>query len=124
GDAGKRYYQLSVPELIEEAIKNREGQLVDSGAITADTGWYTGRSPKDRFIVKDSITADAVWWGDINRPIEATVFDRLFEKVGDYLGSKTIYVRDVLAWPDPAHQTSVRVVSESAYQSMFAHNMF
>jgi phosphoenolpyruvate carboxykinase (ATP) len=123
-EGGERHYQLSVPELIEEAIKNGEGQLVDSGALTADTGQFTGRSPKDRFIVKDALTADAVWWGDINRPIEASVFEKLLEKAGRYLESRTLYTRDVLACTAPEHQISVRVVSESAYQSMFAHNMF
>ena len=124
GDAGERHYQLSVPELIEEAIKNGEGFLADSGALAADTGTFTGRSPKDRFIVRDAITSEAIWWGDINRPVEAKVFDKLFEKVGDYLSSRSLYVRDVLACTAPEHQISVRVISESAFQSMFAHNMF
>jgi len=120
----KIQYQLSVPELVEDALKNKEGLLVDSGALAADTGKFTGRSPKDRFIVEDEITKDAVWWGNINQPISATIFDRLFQKIGSHLSNEELYVRDVFACTDPSFQLSIRVVTETAYQNIFANNIF
>lgn len=123
--AGKKvHYQLSVPELIESAVKNGEGYLVESGALTADTGQFTGRSPKDRFIVEDDITRNAVWWGPINQPISDEVFDKLYKKVGVHLSDKEIYVRDVFACTAPEHQISIRVITETAYQNIFANNIF
>ncbi|RZJ84837.1 MAG: phosphoenolpyruvate carboxykinase (ATP), partial [Chryseobacterium sp.] len=93
-------YQLAPAELIEEALLNREGSLADSGALAIDTGKFTGRSPKDRFIVADGITDEAVWWGDINIKFSPAKFDQLLEKVTDYLGDKTYYVRDAYACAD------------------------
>lgn len=123
--AGKKVnYQLSVPELVEDAIKKGEGYLVESGALTADTGQFTGRSPKDRFIVEDDITRDAVWWGNINQPISSDVFNALYKKVGEHLSNEEIYVRDVLACTSPDYQIGIRVVTENAYQNIFANNIF
>lgn len=117
-------YQLSVPELVEEAIQREEGSIADKGAVAADTGTFTGRSPKDRFIVKDATTENAVWWNNINQPIAPTVFEGLFEKVGKYLSQRTLFVRDVAAGADEQHQIGIRVITETAYQNMFANNMF
>src|SRR5690606_25915524 len=112
--AGKKVnYQLSVPELVEDAIKKGEGYLVESGALTADTGQFTGRSPKDRFIVEDDITRDAVWWGNINQPISSDVINALYKKVGEHLSNEEIYVRDVLACTSPDYQIGIRVVTEN-----------
>lgn len=123
--AGKKVnYQLSVPELVEDAIKKGEGYLVESGALTADTGRFTGRSPKDRFIVEDDITRDAVWWGNINQPISSDVFHALYKKVGDHLSNEEIYVRDVLACTSSDYQIGIRVITETAYQNIFANNIF
>lgn len=118
------HYQLSVPELVEEAIRRGEGTLAHKGALAADTGTFTGRSPKDRFIVKDETTKDAVWWNNINQPIDPGVFENLFKKVGAYLGAQSLYVRDVAAGADPEHQIDIRVITETAYQNIFANNMF
>jgi len=117
-------YQLSVPELVEHAIKKDEGYLVESGALTADTGRFTGRSPKDRFIVEDNITRDAVWWGDINQPISPDIFNKLYKKVAEHLSNEEIYVRDVFACTAPEYQLSIRVITETAYQNIFANNIF
>lgn len=118
------FYQLEVPELVEEALKNGEGTLTDNGALAIDTGEFTGRSPKDRYIVCDEITTDTVWWSEINIKISEKNYDALYHKVTEYLDHKKIYVRDVYACANDAYKTTIRVVTEKAFQSLFAHNMF
>lgn len=118
------WYQLPVSELVEHALVNQEGKLSDTGALAADTGKFTGRSPKDRFLVEDSLTKDAVWWGDINQPMSPSNFDALFSMVAAHLRNKPIYIRDCAAGAAPAYQLSIRVITETAYQSIFANNLF
>jgi phosphoenolpyruvate carboxykinase (ATP) len=105
-------YQLSPMELIDEALLNKEGVLSSSGALAVDTGKYTGRSPKDRFIVCDGITENTVWWGDVNIKINPEKFNHLFNKLTAYLSDKKIYVRDSSACADPAHAISIRVIKK------------
>ncbi|MNI23454.1 Phosphoenolpyruvate carboxykinase [ATP] [compost metagenome] len=118
------FYQLPVSELVEHALANHEGRLSDTGALAADTGKFTGRSPKDRFLVEDSLTKDSVWWGEINQRMSPAHFEALFSKVAAHLSDKIIYVRDCAAGADPAYQIDLRVVTETAYQSIFANNLF
>lgn len=118
-------YQLSVPELVEKSLLRGEGKLADSGALAIDTGEFTGRSPKDRFIVDDEITHDEVWWGDINIPFDSGKFERLYFKVLTYLNQqKEIFIRDTLACADEHYQLNIRVVTEHAFQNLFAHHLF
>jgi phosphoenolpyruvate carboxykinase (ATP) len=117
-------YQLSVKALVDEALKNGEGTLADSGALAVDTGKFTGRSPKDRFIVCDEVTENTVWWGDINIKFSPAQFDQLFQKITTYLSSKEIYVRDAYACADERYKTTIRVVTENAFQNLFANNLF
>jgi phosphoenolpyruvate carboxykinase (ATP) len=117
-------YQLSVPELVEEAIKNGEGTLADSGALAIDTGKFKGRSPKDRFVVCDEVTNDTVWWGDINIKITTQHFEALYQKMLAYLSNKEVYVRDAYACADKDYSTSIRVITEYAFQNIFANNLF
>ncbi len=123
-NADKVHYQLNVSELVEEALKNNEGTLASSGALAVDTGKFTGRSPKDRFIVDDQVTAQAVWWGDINIKISEDHFDQLFNKVTAHLSKQQIYVRDAYACADENYKTTIRVVTEHAFQNLFANNLF
>src|SRR4051812_1444586 len=83
------HYQLSPEDLIKAALERREGYLTDHDVLTIDTGEFTGRSPKDRFIVLDNVTKDMVWWSDINIPVDAEVFDSLYTKVMTYLYGKS-----------------------------------
>lgn len=122
--AEKALYQLDVPQLVEEAIRNGEGTLSSTGALAIDTGKFTGRSPKDRFIVLDDITRDTVWWGDINIQFSPADFDQLLKKVCSYLNQRKFYVRDAYACADPAYKTNIRVITETAYQNLFANNLF
>ena len=117
-------YQLSAAQLIGEAVKNAEGTLTSTGALAIDTGKFTGRSPKDRFIVLDDITRDTVWWGDINIRFSTADFDALLGKVCTYMRDKKIYVRDAYACADEDYHMGIRVITETAYQNLFAHHLF
>ena len=117
-------YQLTSSELHEETLKKEQGVASSLGAIAVNTGEFTGRSPKDRFIVKDAITKDEVWWSDINLPFDSEKFDALYNKVTEYLSEKEIFVRDSYACADENYKLSIRVVNEYPWSNMFAYNMF
>ena len=120
----KIFYQLSPADLIEKTLQDKMGQLEKSGALTINTGEFTGRSPKDRFIVRDNITEKEVWWGDINIPFEPVKFEVLHEKVLSYIKDKEIYIRNVSACADPNYRINIRIITEYPWSSLFAHNMF
>ncbi len=117
-------YQLSPNELHQTAIEKDQGVEASSGALAINTGEFTGRSPKDRFIVKDDITRDRVWWGNINIPFEPDAFQKLYDKVTAYLSEKEVYVRDAYACADENYKTNIRVVNEYPWSNMFSYNMF
>ncbi len=117
-------YQLSPEELENEAVQKGQGKITKSGALAINTGEFTGRSPMDRFIVKDDITKDKIWWGDINIPFEPDAFDKLYDKVTKYLSGKEIFVRDSYACADPEYRLNIRVINEYPWSNMFAYNMF
>ena len=118
------YWNLQPAELIEETILGGEGMLTDTGALAVDTGKFTGRSPKDKFIVCDATTEKSVWWGDINIKFDSEKFDLLYNRMTGYLQGKTIYVRDAYACADPKHRLNIRVVTESPWHNLFANNLF
>lgn len=120
----KAYWNLTAAELVERAIATGEGKLADNGSLAADTGRFTGRSPKDRFIVEDDITRDTVWWGDINIKFDADKFDALYNKVINHVENQEVYVRDSYACAKDEYRLSLRVITESAYQNIFANNLF
>ena len=118
------HLNLTPAELIEHALRNGEGSLTDTGALMADTGKFTGRSPKDRFVVKDANTEDSVWWGDINIPFDTDKFDQLQAKMVAYLADKELYVREAYAGANPDYQLKLRIVNEQAWHNLFCYNMF
>ena len=118
------FYQLSPGELTTIALDNGEGTLSSSGALAINTGKFTGRSPKDRFIVRDKITDNQVWWSDINIPFSERDFDRLYTKFRSYLKDKTLFVRDGSVCAQEKYRLNVRTITETAYQNLFAHNLF
>jgi phosphoenolpyruvate carboxykinase (ATP) len=118
------YWNLTPAELIEETILNGQGALTDTGALAVDTGEFTGRSPKDRFVVCDAKTENSVWWGDINIKFTPENFDKLYGKVTSYLQNKDVYVRDSYACADPKHRLNIRVVTEHPWSNLFANNLF
>jgi len=117
-------YQLSSEQLHKETLQKSQGKEASSGALAINTGEFTGRSPKDRFIVKDDITRDKVWWGNINIPFSADNFDALYDKVTDYLSNKEVYARDCYACADADYKLNIRVINEYPWSNMFAYNMF
>ncbi|UZO80148.1 phosphoenolpyruvate carboxykinase (ATP) [Aquimarina sp. ERC-38] len=119
------HYQLSSSELHRICTAEGLGTETDLGALAITTGKFTGRSPKDRFIVKDKISKDQVWWSDINLPFETEKFDTLYDKVVAYCNKiDQLYVRDVYACADKNYQMNIRVINEYPWSNMFAYNMF
>ncbi|MFT6844483.1 MAG: phosphoenolpyruvate carboxykinase (ATP) [Flavobacteriales bacterium] len=118
------FWNLSPAELIEETIVLGQGVLNDTGALAIDTGEFTGRSPKDRFVVCDEKTENTVWWGDVNIKFSTEKFDKLYNRVQAYLANRTVYVRDAYACADADYQLNLRVVTEFPWSNLFASNMF
>lgn len=120
------YWNLPPEALIEHTIIKGMGELTDTGALSIHTGEFTGRSPEDRFIVKDSITQNKVNWGKVNLPFEPKKFDSLWRKACQYLKKKEVYVRDAMACAsaNPDYQLRTRVITEYPWSNLFAYNMF
>ncbi len=122
--AGKVFRNLPPAELYEHALRNGEAKLASNGPLVALTGDHTGRAPNDKFVVRAGASADNVWWGSINRPFEQERFDALAARVRAHLGDRDHYVFDGYAGADPHYQMPVRIVTEFAWHSLFANNMF
>jgi len=118
------FENLTTEELVQKALERKEGSLTDMGALAADTGEFTGRSPKDKFMVRDAKTADTVWWGNVNQPIEPEQFNALLDRVIQHLQGKDIFIRHAYAGADPEYRVNIQVVTESAYQNLFAKHLF
>ncbi|MEI8131575.1 MAG: phosphoenolpyruvate carboxykinase (ATP) [Leptolinea sp.] len=121
----KEYWNLCPSALIEEVIVRKEGLLGDIGAVIVNTEPCTGRSPNDKFIVKDPTAQnDPVYWGKTNKPITPEQFDRLYGKVTTYLQGRDVFVQDMQSGAHPEYQLPIRIITENAWQSLFAHNLF
>ena len=118
------HWNLKPEELQKICLEKGLGKETLSGALAVNTGEFTGRSPMDRFIVRDEISEEHVWWGNINLPFDSGKFDKLYDKVVDYLSGKELYARDVYACADERYKMNIRVVSELPWASIFANNMF
>ncbi len=121
---GNVFWNLTPAELVEDTIISGQGVLTDTGAIAIETGEFTGRSPKDRFVVFDEKTENTVWWGDVNIKFSKEKFKSLYSRMQAYLTDKDVYVRDAYACADESHRLNIRVVSEYSWSNMFCHNMF
>lgn len=120
---GNIYYNMSVPVLVEESIKRKEGFLASNGALNVRTGKYTGRSPSDKFIVDEPEVHNKIWW-DNNKAMSPDIFDRLYKRLLAYLQKRDLFVFDGFVGADPAYRLPIRVVNEYAYQNLFAHQLF
>ncbi|HEY3405120.1 MAG TPA: phosphoenolpyruvate carboxykinase (ATP) [Ohtaekwangia sp.] len=121
---GKVYWNLPPDQLITMALDRGQAKMTKSGAITIDTGEFTGRSPKDKFTVKDNLTANAVWWNNFNIPFDPAKFEQLHQKMLRYFEGKEFYVRDAFACADARYRMNIRVINEYAWSNLFVHNMF
>ncbi|MDX1567187.1 MAG: phosphoenolpyruvate carboxykinase (ATP) [Longimicrobiales bacterium] len=117
-------WNLSAPELVEQAVAREEGRLVDRGGFAAVTVPHTGRSPKDRFIVREPGTTDDVDWGKVNVPLEKSAAKELRRDLVAYLDGRDLFVKDARAVAERKHALNVRLVTPSAWHGLFAHNMF
>ena len=121
---GAVHWNLSVPQLVEQSVARNEAVLASNGALVAATGERTGRSPKDKFIVRTPENTNRIAWGKINQPIEPAVFDRFLARVSAYLQGREVFVLDAWAGADPAHRLPIRVVAEYAWHELFARQLF
>jgi phosphoenolpyruvate carboxykinase (ATP) len=121
---GPVHWNLTAPYLYEHAVRRGEGQLGFGGSFVVNTGRHTGRSPRDKYIVNEPGTKDTVWWGAINQPIEPARFEGLQQRMLAYLQGRELFVQDLHAGADPDYRLPVRVISDVAWSSLFARNMF
>lgn len=121
---GNLYWNLSVSVLYEEVLKRKEAILSKYGSIVINTAPYTGRSPKDKFLVKEPTCQDKVWWGKINLPFEEEKFNALKKRVCEYFQGKDLFIKDCYVGADERYRLPVRVISEKAIASLFASTMF
>jgi phosphoenolpyruvate carboxykinase (ATP) len=118
------HYQQTPEELTAQTIERGAGVLNDTGALLINTGEFTGRSPKDKFTVKDELTENTVHWNDFNIPLEPKYFDQMYEKITKHMSGREIWVRDCYACADPKYRLNIRVINELPANSLFAYNMF
>lgn len=123
-EAGDVYWNLPPAELYEHAIRAGDGIIADNGAIACTTGEHTGRSPKDKFLVEESSSKDAIWWGPVNKTMSEAHFESLHKKIIHHYRSKNLYVRDMYAGADESSSLKIRVVTETAWHNLFAAQLF
>ena len=123
--SGSVYRNPTTALLYTHALARRDGRLAEGGPLAVDTGKFTGRSPKDKFLVEEPSSQDRIWWGEVNQPLSEEHFDGLREKVTAHLGAAVaLYVIDAWAGADPAHRIAVRVITAHPYHALFAKTMF
>ncbi len=118
------FWTPSSPILYEEAVRRREGHIAHMGPLVVKTGHYTGRSPNDKFLVSEPSSEEKIWWGKVNRPIEPARFDALFSRLQGYLQGADLFIQDCHAGADPRYHLPIRIITERAWHSLFARNMF
>jgi phosphoenolpyruvate carboxykinase (ATP) len=121
---GQVYRNPTVAQLYTDALRRGEAVLAEAGPLVVDTGRFTGRSPKDKFVVREPGSDGRIWWGDVNNPLSEEHFERLREKVVDHLEQGDVYLVDAFAGADPAHRIAVRVVTPHPYHALFSKTMF
>jgi len=121
---GTVYWNLSTPMLYEQIIRRREGAIAHLGPIVVSTGDHTGRSPNDKFIVKEPTSERDIWWGKVNRPISQEKFDNIYRKMMAYIQNRDIFVFDGYAGTDERYRMPVRIINEYAWHNLFVRNMF
>ncbi len=118
------YWNLPVPALYEEATFRKEGYVAHGGPLVVNTGKWSARAAQDKFVVQEASTEDKIWWGEYNRPYTPEKFSNLFSRVQSYLQDEELFVQDCFVGSDPDFRMPIRVITEDAWQSIFARNMF
>jgi len=118
------FYNLSPARLVEESLRRGQGMLSERGALGILTGKYTGRSPKDKFIVEEKTTRREIWWGDVNRSVQPETFNRLRDRMARYLAEREVFMFDGFCGADPQLRLPVRFINEFAWQNLFVHQLF
>lgn len=121
---GEVYRNLTTGALYEEVVKRREGLVAHKGPIVVRTGHYTGRPREDKFVVREPASVDHVWWGNENQPFEEERFESLYNRLKAYLQGKDIFIQDCYAGADPQYRVPIRIITENAWHSLYARNMF
>jgi phosphoenolpyruvate carboxykinase (ATP) len=124
GNLGKVYWNLPSEALVEEAIFRSEGKITRLGPLVVNTGQLTARAANDKVIVREPGTEGHIWWGQYNRPYDTAKFNDLFNRVQGFLQGRDVFVQDCFAGADPNYRLPVRIITEFAWHSMFARNMF
>ncbi|MGH3033466.1 MAG: phosphoenolpyruvate carboxykinase (ATP) [Gaiellaceae bacterium] len=122
--SGRVYWNPTVSLLYTHALVAGDARLAEGGPLVVDTGRYTGRSPKDKFVVREPASEDRIWWSEVNAAIDEDRFDGLRDKLVSHLGQGDVYVVNAFAGADPAHRLALRVVTESAWHALFAKTLF
>ena len=118
------FWNLPDSALYEEIIFRNEGRIADQGPILVNTGRHTARAAADKFVVKEQSTDDKIWWGEYNRPISVEKFNALLARVQAYCQDEELFVQDCYVGADPEYQMPIRIITEKAWISLFARNMF
>ncbi|MCX5494920.1 phosphoenolpyruvate carboxykinase [Kaistia dalseonensis] len=116
------YWNYGAPALYEEALRRGEGVVTADGALSVETGVHTGRSPQDKFVVRDALTEDTVWW-DNNKPLAPAHFDTLYADMLSHAANRQLFAQDLYGGADPAERVNVRVFTEKAWHSLFIRNL-
>lgn len=123
-NANHEYWNLTTAALYEEAVLRREGVVAHLGPLVVRTGHHTGRSPNDKYIVKEPSSEKNIWWGKVNRSFDTDKFDRLYQRMISYLQGKDLFIQDCFGGADPAYRLPIRIITESAWHNLFARNLF
>ncbi len=123
-DLDRVFWNLPEGALYEEATFRKEGKVTHGGALVVNTGKWSARAAQDKYVVREASTEDQVWWGEYNRPFDPEKFEALFSRVQAFLQDEEVFVQDCYAGADPEYRMPVRIITEDAWQSLFARNMF
>jgi phosphoenolpyruvate carboxykinase (ATP) len=118
------YWNLGTAQLVEKAIQRREGMLASGGAFVVRTGQFTGRSPKDKYLVREPGTESTVNWGSVNQPMSEAQFDGLFQRMLSFWEGQDVFVQDCFAGADPGYTMPIRVIAQRAWHALFARQLF
>src|SRR5450756_2044627 len=113
-NVGNVHWNLSTPALYEQAVRHREGMISHLGPLVVRTGQYTGRSPNDKFVVREPSSEDKIWWGKVNQPFDPSQFDRLYSRLSAYVQGRDLFVQDLYVDADPVYRVPIRVITENA----------